>query len=40
MKSNDKQISVFYKYNRKNSRKIFTDSSHHEHKIRKIEDDK
>lgn len=37
---NDKKILVSYKYNKKSSRKICADSSHHEHKIRKVEDDK
>ncbi len=36
----DKKILVSYKYNKRSSRKIYADSSHHEHKVRKIEDDK
>ena len=37
---NDKKILVSYKYSKKNSRKIRADSSHHEHKIRNVEDEK
>ena len=38
--SNEKKVLVSYKYNRRSPRKIYVGSSHHEHKIRKIEDDK
>ena len=38
--SGDKKILVSYKYNKRTSRKIRADSSHHEHKVRKLEYDK
>lgn len=38
--NNDKKILVSYKYNKRGSRKIYADSSHHEHKVRKVEDDR
>ena len=38
--SSEKKVLVSYKHNKRDSRKISVGSSHHEHKIRKIEDDK
>lgn len=37
--SNNKKVLVSYKYNKKDSRKILVDTSHHEHTIRKIQRD-